>query len=111
MAKKQKSDLVELKEAYYSAGKRFAWPGSSPGLGIDMQLLAGDGILKVKVGDKPQIYLIEKNEARDFIEKYKSYYWARTKKLGVIAWHKFIKEIPNDAAPNQNPQTIQQRLI
>ena len=84
--------ILNIKEPYFTAGRQYIWPGKSIGLGIKSKLLEGDGELKLKVGDSPVIWKIDKQKAREFVEKYQSYHFAKNTKLSVIDWHEFEKE-------------------
>lgn len=83
---------INIREPFYSAGKIYGWPGKTIGLGIDLLLLEGDGDLEVTVNKNPQIWVIQKSMAREFVRKYKSYFHVKGKELGVIAWEAFLKK-------------------
>ena len=96
--------IINIKEPYYTAGKKYRWSGKPIGLGIDLKLLDGGGILEVTVGASPKVWQIDKKMARDFVRERDSYYQARGTMLGVIAWSKFT-------AKEEKPSVIQQKLL
>lgn len=81
--------IIQIKIPFYTAGRLFRWSGSPVGIGIKLKLLEGDDVLNVRVGDNEKIWQIEKEKAREFVEKYQSYFSAKGTKLGVIAWYMF----------------------
>lgn len=84
--------MIHIKTPFYSAGKKYKWPGKPVGLGINLEQLQGDGKLDVTVGDSNKVWSIDKATGRAFVEKYKSYFEARGVRLGVIAWNEFISD-------------------
>lgn len=83
--------MINIKEPFYTAGKKFGWQGKSIGLGINLRLLDGDGDLELTVGDSKDIWTINKNKARELVNRYQSYYQARGTRLGVLPWYEFEK--------------------
>lgn len=82
--------FTHIKEPFYTAGKKYHWLGKPIGLGIKMSLLEGEGNLEVTVGDSATVYVIDKQEARAFVARYKSVFDAKGTTLGVIAWNMFM---------------------
>jgi len=100
-------NIVNIKEPYYTAGKRYGWSGNSAGLGIALHLLEGEGLLSVTVEDKPTVYQIEKWIARKLIHQYQAYHQARGTTLGVIPWKSFTAVKPKE----ETPKSVQQKLL
>lgn len=97
-------DIIHIKEPFFTAGKKYKWPGKAIGLGIDLKLMQGDGKIRVKVGNSEKVWWLSKLTARDFCQKHQSYFQAKTVRLGVIAWHHFLSE-------ENNIQEVQQTLL
>lgn len=102
------SDFVHLREPFYSAGKKFKWPYKAPGLGINLQFLDGAGTLSVRVGDSQKVYTIDKEDARDLIYQYKSFFIAKNIKLGVVPWECFKVTLPYEPSVAIPPQEIKE---
>lgn len=89
--------ILHIEEPYRTAGKKYRWSGSSAGLGIDLRLLEGDGLLEVTVGNSPKVWQIDKAQACAFIKDRQSFFDAKGVKLGVVAWSKFSSKVePNN---------------
>ncbi len=87
---------INIREPFYSAGKKYGWEGATIGLGIKLEKLNGEGELLVTVGDKKDVWKIDKKTAREFVDKYKSTFNPPRgfgTVLGVIAWSQFTRVI------------------
>lgn len=84
-------DVLHIKTPFWSAGHKYGWEGSSAGLGINVNILGDDGVLLVRVGEKDQVYGIEKTKARELMNRYKAWHNIRNTVLGVIPWSAFYK--------------------
>lgn len=82
--------MINIKEPFWSAGQKYGWQGSRTGIGIKLEELNGKGPLFITIADRPEIYQIEKDRARNLVEKYNSIFIARGTKLGVIPLQEFI---------------------
>jgi hypothetical protein len=86
--------VVEIREPFYSAGKKFGWPGASAGIGVMARLCRGEGILRVRVlSASDTVYWIEKWRAREIVRRYRSFHMAKSTKLAVIPWNEFTAEV------------------
>ena len=83
---------LNIREPYYSAGIKYKWPQKPVGLGIARKHFNGDGDIELTVGDDPQIWVVDKKGALDFVRKYNSVYIIKGVKLGVVAWELFKKQ-------------------
>jgi len=84
--------MIHIQEPFWSAGKQYGWPYKSPGLGIDLRELAGEGNLSVIVGkDKDTIWTMDKLRARKLTETHQSYFQAKSIRLAVLPWDQFEK--------------------
>ena len=88
--------IIEIEQPFYSAGRKYGWPGDPQGIGIAAHLLNGEGDLEVKIGKKIEIYKIDKKKARELVTKYKSVYIAKTMRLGVIPLSEFRVDKPQE---------------
>ena len=66
------NEIIHIKTPFYTAGKIYGWKEKPIGLGINLKFLKGEGTLKVTVGENPQIWVIDKESARNFIKEHKS---------------------------------------
>lgn len=82
-----KEKIIYIREPFYSAGKIFKWSGSSIGVGINFNLIKGDGLIRLKIGDNKTVWNIEKERVRQFCIENKSFYTVRGGvRLCVIPW-------------------------
>jgi len=81
-------DIIHIKEPYYSAGKKYNWPGKTIGLGIAEHKLRGEYVY-VKVGYSPKIWKIETTKAVELGRKYRSFHNAQGTPLIVLPWEQF----------------------
>jgi hypothetical protein len=92
----KENKIIKIKEPFWTAATKYKWPVKSPGVGIAHNEFAGDGELKITVGNDPRTYSIDKKKAIEFIKQYQSIYWAKGKlKLGVLPLSMFCKTEPN----------------
>ena len=90
--------MLHIKQPYLVAGWKYGWTRQGYrqiGVGINVELLHGDGYLDMKIGKSKHIWRIDKEVARDFILKYQSHYEADMGVvLGVVSWDmKLFKKI------------------
>ena len=96
---KPSNEIHTIKVPFYTAGKLYGWSGKPIGLGVNLSLLDGEGVLRVRVGDNSQVWVIDKEIAIEFIKRFNSTFNARGTMLGVVAWYMFEKE--DDIADHQ----------
>ena len=77
---------LHIKEPFYTAGRLYNWSGSAIGFGVRLDLLEGEGKLKLTIGESPKTWYLDKAIARDFIKKHKSIHIAKGNRLGVVPW-------------------------
>ena len=87
---------VHLDSPFITAGNKYHWKGKTIGLGIATHHFRGVGNIEVTVGENPTIWVIDKEEGRNFVRRYKSFFQAKGTKLGVVAWHQFRKKEKED---------------
>lgn len=79
-------NVIELREAYYSAGDRYGWSkelGDRTGFGVDWFKLIGTGNIYVETRGKT--YQIDKDFAKEVVRHYNSLYKAKNnKQIAVI---------------------------
>jgi hypothetical protein len=82
---------IKINSPFYSAGKKYNWPGNTVGIGLAWSLLSGDptDIIEIVVGSNPKVWAIEKQKARDLVIRYKSKFIARNTTLAIIPWSEF----------------------
>ena len=76
--------MINIREVYHSAGKKYSWPYRWPGVGIAREHFNGEGNLEITIGKEPTVYYISKSEALEVVNKYKSVFWVKGVKLGVV---------------------------
>jgi uncharacterized protein YgfB (UPF0149 family) len=96
--------MIKIREPYYSAGKRYGWPYSLTGIGVAKKYFDGEGDIELTIGDDPTVYRIQKSEAREVVNKWKSYYLAGETMLGVIPKELFqeVKTMQEELETMQN---------
>ena len=99
-----KDKLLHIKEPFFSAGKKYKWPGNSIGIGINIYFLHGEGNVRTTIGDNETVWVLEKKKAREWVIKYNSYFQAKTVRLGVIPWYLFSKEEEEKKLVKENKQ-------
>lgn len=87
-------NMKNIREPFYSAGKKYGWPYKSIGLGINKNDFSGES-LSITVGDDPTIWTVNTEKALDVVHRYKAYYNARGTELFVVPWDLF-KRVKNE---------------
>jgi hypothetical protein len=88
-------DIIHIKEPWYSAGKFFKWQGKTIGFSIKWSDMIGDGKLRIRVGNNPTIWIMDKSDAREFATRYNTKNFAKEDgtELWALPWHMFNKEV------------------
>ena len=84
--------MINIKEPFWSAGQKYHWPGSRTGVGIKAIELDGEGELEITIADKPDVYTISKEKARNLFMNYKSEFITKGTKLAVLPLEEFNKK-------------------
>ena len=86
--------ILHIKTPYKVAGWKYGWNKDGYkqiGVGINMKLLEGDGYIDMTIDDSKYMWRLDKSIARNFIDKYKSYYQTEFGPLlGVVSWDEKI---------------------
>ena len=84
--------IKHINEPYYTAGKKYHWPGPPIGFGINTKDLLGEGNMYVTVGESEKVWVATKATLRKFIMDYNTYSNIRSVRLGIVAWSLFVAE-------------------
>ena len=98
--------MLKIETPFFSAGKQYGWGEeyNSVGLGIRMNLVMGEGILYLTVGDSEKVYRIDKAKGREIVKKYNSYHDAKGTRLAVIPWDAFETEKQEELLLPEQPE-------
>ena len=88
-----------INEPFMSAGKKFHWGYSSPGIGLNLHLveliLKTKCILIVHVASTGHDYFLRHDVLLQFLRNHNTDYKIRNTVLKIVPWELFTREIPH----------------